>query len=186
MKVIETWAMEQLMAERATAAERGLEAVKARQAKTEATLWKSLADTEAVLQVTLETLETERSALASERKAWSEADQEVLVLWGRVMGTEEANARLCAQVTRQAEEFSVLENFRVGTYLFCFSSCWFFLQPISELVVLLSELGGRVKMLERDLETIKATFSQNKEELAKSREEQRALEGDLDQIRNVA
>ena len=41
-------------------------------------------------------------------------------------------------------------------------------------------------MLERDLETIKATFSRNAEELAKSREERRALEGDLDQIRNVA
>jgi len=30
------------------------------------------------------------------------------------------------------------------------------------------------------------SFSRNAEELAKSREEQRALEGDLDQIRNVA
>ena len=36
----------------------------------------------------------ERKALESERKAWSEADQEVLALWGRVMGTEEASARL--------------------------------------------------------------------------------------------
>ena len=43
-----------------------------------------------------------------------------------------------------------------------------------------------MKTLEQDLETIKATFSQNVEELAKSREEQHALEGDLDQIRNVA
>jgi len=64
--------------------------------------------------------------------------------------------------------------------------CWFFLQPVLELVALLSELGGKVKMLERDLETIKATFSRNAEELAKSHEERRALEGDLDQIRNVA
>ena len=64
--------------------------------------------------------------------------------------------------------------------------CWFFLQPISELVALLSELGGKVKTLERDLETIKATLSQNAEELAKSHEERHALEGDLDQIRNVA
>ena len=61
----------------------------------------------------------------------------------------------------------------------------FFLQPVSELVALLSELGGGVKTLERDLETIKATFSWNAEELAKSHEERCALEGDLDQIRNV-
>ena len=56
----------------------------------------------------------------------------------------------------------------------------FFLQPVFELVALLSELGGKVKTLERDLETIKVTFSQNAEELAKSHEERRALEGDLD------
>ena len=43
-----------------------------------------------------------------------------------------------------------------------------------------------MKTLERDLETIKVTFSQNAEELAKSHEERRALEGELDQIRNVA
>ena len=43
-----------------------------------------------------------------------------------------------------------------------------------------------MKALERDLETSKASFSRNAEELAKSREERRALEGDLDQIRNVA
>ena len=47
-------------------------------------------------------------------------------------------------------------------------------------------MGGRVKTLVRDLETIKATFSQNTEELAKSNEERRALKGELDQIRNVA
>jgi len=62
------------MVERATAAERGLEVAKAHQAETEATLHKSLVDTEATLLGTLETLETERSALASERKARSEAD----------------------------------------------------------------------------------------------------------------
>ena len=43
-----------------------------------------------------------------------------------------------------------------------------------------------MKLLERDLETVKATFSRNAEELAKSREERRALEGELDQIHNVA
>ena len=55
----------------------------------------------------------------------------------------------------------------------------FFLQPVSKLVVLLSELGGKVKTLEQDLEMVKKTFSRNIEELAKSCEE-------LDQIRNVA
>ena len=43
-----------------------------------------------------------------------------------------------------------------------------------------------MKTLERDLEMIKATFSRNAEELAKSHDERRALEGNLDQIRNVA
>ena len=83
---------EQRAAERATAAERGLKAAKAHQAETEAVLQKTLADTEVVLQRSLETLEMERNALESERKAGSEADQEVLALRGRVMGTEEANA----------------------------------------------------------------------------------------------
>ena len=71
-------------------------------------------------------LELERKALESERKAQSEADREVLALRGWVMGTEEASARLREQVARQAKEFSTLENFHIGTYLFCFSSCWFF------------------------------------------------------------
>ena len=62
------------------------------------------------LQEALAALEPERGALASERaalesarmvleaeqRARSEADQEVLVLRGQVMGTEEANTRLCA------------------------------------------------------------------------------------------
>ena len=43
-----------------------------------------------------------------------------------------------------------------------------------------------MKMLEQDLEMVKATLSRNAEELVKSHEERRALEGDLDQIRNVA
>ena len=43
-----------------------------------------------------------------------------------------------------------------------------------------------MKSLEQDLETVKATFGQNAEELAKSLEERRALEGELDQICNVA
>ena len=35
-----------------------------------------------------------------EQKAWSEADQEVLALWDRVMGIEDASARLREQVAR--------------------------------------------------------------------------------------
>ena len=62
----------------------------------------------------------------------------------------------------------------------------FFLQPVFELVALLSELGGKVRLLEQNLETVKATFDRNAEEPVKSREERRALEGEHDQIRNVA
>ena len=43
-----------------------------------------------------------------------------------------------------------------------------------------------MKSLERDLETVKATFGRNAEALAKSLEVPCALEGELDQIRNVA
>ena len=43
-----------------------------------------------------------------------------------------------------------------------------------------------MKALERDLEMSKASFNRNAEELAKSHEERCALEGDLDQICNVA
>ena len=89
-------------------------------------------------------------------------------------------------MARQVEDLSTLENFHVGMYLSYFLLCWFFLQPVSKLVALLSELGGRVKTLEQDLETVKATFSRNAEELAKSHEERCALKGDLDQIHNVA
>ena len=78
--------------ERATATERGLEAAKVHLAETEAALQKSLVETEVEFQ---STLEMEWKALESERKARSEVDQEVLACWGRVMGTEEANAWLC-------------------------------------------------------------------------------------------
>ena len=61
-EVNEVRAAELLAAERATAVERGLDAVKARQAKTEALLQKSLADTEAALQSSLEALDSERKA----------------------------------------------------------------------------------------------------------------------------
>ena len=43
-----------------------------------------------------------------------------------------------------------------------------------------------MKSLERDLETVKVTFGRNAEVLAKSLKGRRALEGELDQIRNVA
>ena len=114
-------AAEVLAVEWATAAERGLEA------ETEVALQKSLADTEAALQRSLETLESERNALESERKARSEADQEVLALRARVMGTEVANAQLREQVTRQAEGLSVLENTHLDKYLFYFRHVGFFL-----------------------------------------------------------
>ncbi|XP_066374859.1 uncharacterized protein [Miscanthus floridulus] len=150
------WAEGQRAAERATVAEQGLEAAKVRQEETETGLRASLVNTEAALQEALAALEPERAALESAQKALEveqrarlEADQEVLALRGRVMGTEDASARLREQ-------------------------------PISELVALLPELGEKVKALERDLEMTKANFSRNAEELAKSREERRALEGDLD------
>ena len=43
------------------------------------------------------------------------------------MGTEEENARLREQVTRQVEGLSILENTCLGKYLFCFRRIGFFL-----------------------------------------------------------
>ena len=43
-----------------------------------------------------------------------------------------------------------------------------------------------MESLEQDLETAKAMIGWNAEALTKSLEERRALEGELDQIRNVA
>ena len=63
---------------------------------------------------------------------------------------------------------------------------WFFLSFASELVILFPELGGKIGSLERELETAKAAIGWSVETLAKSLEEQRALEGELDQICNVA
>ena len=63
---------------------------------------------------------------------------------------------------------------------------WFFLSLAFELVVLFLELGGKVGSLERELETAKVAIGRSTEALAKSLEERRALEGELDQIRNVA
>ena len=57
-------AEEQRAVERATATERGLEAAKTHQVKTEAGLCKSLANTDTALQKSLETLELERNTLS--------------------------------------------------------------------------------------------------------------------------
>jgi len=99
------WVEGQRAVERATTAKRGLDMVKFRQAKTEAALLKSLVETEVALQSSLEALELER-------KAWSEVDQEVLVLRGQVLGTEELNARLREQVIRREEGVSILNNIK--------------------------------------------------------------------------
>ena len=52
--------------------------------------------------------------------------------------------------------------------------------------MLFLELGGRIGSLVQDLETAKATIGWSMEVLAKSFKERHALEGELDQIRNVA
>jgi len=88
-----------------------------------------LAETEAVLQKSLEALEVER-------KARSDAEQEVVSLQGQVLGAEESNARLHEKVTRQEEGLSILESARLGMYLFhLWLMPWFFLSFASELVV---------------------------------------------------
>ena len=94
-------AEEQRVAERATAAEQGLEAAKVHQEETEAGLRTSLANTKATLQEALVALEPERpalelaqKALEAEQRARSKADREVLALWDQVMGMEDASARL--------------------------------------------------------------------------------------------
>ena len=126
-----------------------------------------LAETEAALQKSLETLEMKW-------KARSEVDQEVL----RV---KESNTWLLEKVTRQEEGLSILENTRLSTYLLrLWLMPWFFLSFASELVVLLLELGGRIGSLERELETAKAAIGRSTEALAKSLEERHALEGELD------
>ena len=94
-------AVELLAAEWATAVERELDAAKVH-----------LMETEAMLQKSLEALETGG-------RARSEADQEVLTLRGQVLGVEESNARLLEKVTRQEQGLSILKNTCLGMYLFC-------------------------------------------------------------------
>jgi len=48
------------------------------------------------------------------------------------------------------------------------------------------KLGRKISSLEQELETSKAAVNRGSEALAKSLEERRALEGELDQIRNIA
>ena len=116
----------QRVAERATAAEQGLEAEKVHHKEAEAGLWASLANTEVVLREALAALKPEQAALEraqkalkAEQRARSEVDQEVLALRGQVMGMEDASARLHEQVGRQAEDFSPLRPLTlVHTFLF--------------------------------------------------------------------
>ena len=71
-----------------------------------------LVETEAVLKKSLEALE-------SERKARSDAEWEVVVLRGQMLGAKESNTRLLKRVTSQEEGLSILESAHLGTYLFC-------------------------------------------------------------------
>ena len=63
-------------------------------------------------------LQKSLEALEMERRARSEADQEVLMLRGQVLGAEESNARLLEKVTQQEEILSILVSTRLGMYLF--------------------------------------------------------------------
>ena len=161
-KATGAWAVELLVVEWATVAEWGLNAVKVH-----------LAETEVVLRKSLEALEMER-------KARSEAEQEVVTLWGQLLGVEELNARLLEKVTQQEEGLSILESTRLGMYLFyLWLMPWFFLSFASKLVVLFLELGGKIGSLERELETAKAAIGRSMEALVKSLEERCALKGEL-------
>ena len=109
------------------------------------------------------------------------------MLRGQVLGAEELNARLLEKVTQQEEGLSILEIACLGMYLFClWLMPWFFLSFASELVIFFLELGGKIGSLERELETAKVAIGQSAEVLAKSIEERCALEGELNQICNVA
>ena len=94
------WAAELRVVERATAAEQELDAAKVHLAETEVARQKSL------------------EALEEERKAQSDAEQEVVVLRGQMLGVEESNTRLLKRVTRQEEGLSILKSAHLGTYLF--------------------------------------------------------------------
>ena len=58
--------------------------------------------------------------------------------------------------------------------------------PCSEICRSFPELGGKIGSLEQELETVKAAVGRGTEVLAQSLEERHALEGELNQIRNIA
>lgn len=109
--------------ERATAAKRELDATKVH-----------LAKTKAVLQKSLEPLEVEQ-------KAQSDAEREVVMPRGQMLGVEESNARLLEKVTQQEEGLSILKITRL-------------------------ELGGKIGSLEQELEMAKAAVDRGVEVLA--------------------
>ena len=76
--------------ERATTAEQKFDAVKAHLVKTKASLRKSL------------------EALEVEQKAWSDAERDVVALWGQKLSAEESNTLLLKRVTQQEEGLSIL------------------------------------------------------------------------------
>jgi len=92
------WVAELSAVEQATVAEWELNTVKVH-----------LVETEAALQKFLE----------AERKARSDAEQEVVALRGQMLGAEGSNTRLLERVTQQEEGLSILESVCLGTYLFC-------------------------------------------------------------------
>ncbi|XP_066320772.1 uncharacterized protein [Miscanthus floridulus] len=116
----------------ATVAEQGLEAARARQAEIEAELRASLANTEVALREALAALDPERATLESAEKAL-EVERKA---------RSEADREVLALRGRVMETEDTSARLRE--------------QPVSELVALLVELGGKVKVLERDLETTKA------------------------------
>ncbi|XP_066317328.1 uncharacterized protein [Miscanthus floridulus] len=152
----------QRAAEQETAVEQRLEAARVRQEETEVGLRMFLANTEAALQEALAALEPEWATLESTQKAL-EAEQR-------------AQSEVDREVLALQDQVMGMED----------ASAWLHEQPVSKLVALLAQLGEKVKVLERDLEMTKANFIQNVEELAKSHEERRALEGELGQIYNAA
>jgi len=105
-------------------------------------------------------------ALEIERKARSEAEQEMVTLRGQVLRAEESNARLLKKVTQQEEGLSILESTHLGMYLFhIWLMSWFFLSFAFELVILFLELGGKIGSLEREWETAKAALQKSLEAL---------------------
>ena len=68
---------------------------------------------------TMAALRRSLEAIEAERKAKSDAEQEVVALQGQMLRAEESNTRLLERVTSQEEGLSILESAHLGTYLFC-------------------------------------------------------------------